>query len=96
MVCDRHDEVIEQLDDHEDRIKYLELADTETKAELKNLIVTVKELITELKEEKKERHEEKAQRMKDLEEQNKFLFRSIIGAGGTLLVILITWYIQTH
>ena len=31
MVCERHEEVIEAIDDHEDRIKYLELADTETK-----------------------------------------------------------------
>jgi hypoxanthine-guanine phosphoribosyltransferase len=49
MVCDRHEEVIEQLDDHEDRIKYLELSDTEVRADLKNLINTVKELISWIK-----------------------------------------------
>ena len=45
MVCERHEEVIECLDDHEDRIKYLELADTETKVELKNLIKQVEKLV---------------------------------------------------
>lgn len=45
MVCDRHIEVLESLDDHEDRIKYLELADTETKTELKNLIKQVEKLV---------------------------------------------------
>ena len=49
MTCDRHEEIIEQLDDHEDRIKYLELSDTETRVELKNLITTVKELISWIK-----------------------------------------------
>jgi hypothetical protein len=49
MACDRHEEVMEQLDDHEDRIKYLELSDTETRVELKNLISTVKELISWIK-----------------------------------------------
>jgi molecular chaperone GrpE (heat shock protein) len=45
MVCDRHEEVLEQLDDHEDRIKYLELADTEIKADLKNLTKQVEKLV---------------------------------------------------
>lgn len=49
MVCDRHEEVIELIDDHEERIKYLELSDTETRVELKNLISTVKELISWIK-----------------------------------------------
>lgn len=45
MPCERHEEVMECLDDHEDRIKYLELADTETKTELKNLIKQVEKLV---------------------------------------------------
>ena len=48
MPCERHEEVMEQLDDHEDRIKYLELADTETKTELKNLIKQVEKLVCTL------------------------------------------------
>lgn len=45
MVCERHEELVECLDDHEDRIKYLELADTETKTEIKNLIRQVEKLV---------------------------------------------------
>ncbi|MCE5227889.1 MAG: hemolysin XhlA family protein [Porphyromonadaceae bacterium] len=45
MVCERHLEIIEELDDHEDRIKYLELADTETKTELRNLIKQMEKLV---------------------------------------------------
>ena len=48
MVCERHEELVECLDDHEDRIKYLELADTETKTELKNLIKQVEKLVETL------------------------------------------------
>ena len=48
MTCERHEEVMECLDDHEDRIKYLELADTETKTELKNLIRQVEKLVVTL------------------------------------------------
>ena len=43
--CERHEELFECLDDHEDRIKYLELADTETKVELRTLIKNVEKLI---------------------------------------------------
>ena len=45
MACDRHEEVVEQLDDIEERIKYLELADTETKTEIKNLIKQMEKLV---------------------------------------------------
>jgi sugar-specific transcriptional regulator TrmB len=45
MTCERHEEVIEILDDHDDRIKYLELADSETKVELRNLIKQVEKLV---------------------------------------------------
>lgn len=44
-VCERHEEIIELIDDHEDRIKYLELADTETKTELRNLIKQMEKLV---------------------------------------------------
>ena len=49
MVFDRHEEVIEQLDDHEDRIKYLELSDTEIRADLKNLTTAIREMISWMK-----------------------------------------------
>lgn len=78
-----HTEMLEDLDD---RVKYLELSDTETKTELKNLISVVKELIVELKEEKKQRDIEK-------EKRNTF----IIKVGGTAIIILVgffIWYIQ--
>jgi sugar-specific transcriptional regulator TrmB len=45
MVCERHEEVIEQLDDLDERVKYLELSDTETKTEIKNLIRQVEKLV---------------------------------------------------
>lgn len=45
MVCDRHEEVMDQLDDHEERIRYLEIADTETKGEIKNLIKQMEKLV---------------------------------------------------
>jgi sugar-specific transcriptional regulator TrmB len=45
MVCERHEEIIESLDDLDERVKYLELSDTETKTELKNLIKQVEKLV---------------------------------------------------
>lgn len=45
MVCERHEEVMECLDDHDERIRYLEIADGETKAEIKNLIRQVEKLV---------------------------------------------------
>lgn len=45
MSCDRHEEVIEALDGHEDRIRSLELADAETKTEIKNLIKRMEKLV---------------------------------------------------
>jgi len=87
MVCERHEEVMEQLDDHEDRIKYLEIADTETKTEMKNLISTVKELIQELREEKKQRQDDEKRRTQVL-----------VGGMSTAIVIMVgffIWYIQT-
>lgn len=45
MICERHEEVMDQLDDLDERVKYLELSDTETKTELKNLIKQVEKLV---------------------------------------------------
>ena len=43
--CDHHIEVIEALDDFEDRIKYLEIRDTTTSTQLENLIKRVDKLV---------------------------------------------------
>lgn len=40
-TCEKYDEI----SDHEERIKTLELSDTETKTELKNLIKQVEKLV---------------------------------------------------
>jgi hypothetical protein len=45
MVCERHIEITESLDDLDERVKYLELADTETKTELRNLIKQMEKLV---------------------------------------------------
>jgi hypothetical protein len=45
MVCERHIEITETLDDLDERVKYLELADTETKTELRNLIKQMEKLV---------------------------------------------------
>ena len=42
--CDRHEELIESMDDLEERVKYLELSDNEIKTELKNLMLRVDKL----------------------------------------------------
>ena len=42
--CDRHAEVIESIDDLEDRVKYLELSDSEVKNELKKLLLRLDKL----------------------------------------------------
>ena len=42
--CDRHQEVIESIDDLEDRVRYLELSDGEVKNELKNLLLRLDKL----------------------------------------------------
>lgn len=43
--CSRHIEIVETLDEHEDRIKYLEIRDTATSVQLENLIKRVDKLI---------------------------------------------------
>ena len=90
MICERHDEIVENIDDHEDRIKYLEMADTETKIELRILVCTVKDLITELREEQK-------RKTREFEETAKWNARFMFGGMGTAIVIFagfVIWYIQ--
>ena len=48
MLCERHSEMAEQIDDLDERVKYLELSDTETRTELKNLIKQVEKLVETL------------------------------------------------
>ena len=43
--CERHIEVVEYLDDLDDRVRYLELRDTATSERLDNLINRVNELV---------------------------------------------------
>lgn len=45
MVCERHEEVIDMIDDHEDRIKTLELADVENRLQIKNLVEHMAKLV---------------------------------------------------
>lgn len=46
--CERHIEIVEQIDDLEERIRYLELADTKTSERLNNLIGRVERLVQSL------------------------------------------------
>ena len=45
MECDRHIEVVEALDDLDDRVKYLEIRDTATSVQLENLIKRMDKLV---------------------------------------------------
>lgn len=80
MVCERHDEVMDCLDDHEDRIKYLELADTETKTEIKNLIKQIDKLVTTIE--------------KFMERTSSDMVKGLIGVASIGIGFII-WYIQT-
>jgi tetrahydromethanopterin S-methyltransferase subunit G len=44
--CTRHVEVVEQLDELEERVRYLEIRDTATSERLDNLIAKVEKLVT--------------------------------------------------
>ena len=46
MVCERHEEMVDKLCDHEDRIKFLELSDAKTTTEIQNLIEQVARLVS--------------------------------------------------
>ena len=43
--CESHIEIVEAIDDHEDRIRYLEIRDTATSERLDNLIERVNKLV---------------------------------------------------
>lgn len=45
MSCERHEETAEKLENHEERIRSLEIADSETKTEIKNLIKQMEKLV---------------------------------------------------
>lgn len=80
MVCERHDEVMDCLDDHEDRIKYLELADTETKTEIKNLIKQIDKLVTTIE--------------KFMDKTASNTTKVLLGVA-TFGIGFVIWYIQT-
>lgn len=80
MVCERHDEVMDCLDDHEDRIKYLELADTETKTEIKNLIKQIDKLVTTIE--------------KFMDKTASNTMKALLGIA-TFGIGFVIWYIQT-
>ena len=80
MVCERHDEVMDCLDDHEDRIKYLELADTETKTEIKNLIKQMEKLVCTLE--------------KFMNKPASDTMKLLVGVA-TFGIGFVIWYIQT-
>jgi len=46
LACERHEEIIDRLDNHGKRIGLLEVSDAEIKADLKNLIKQVERLIS--------------------------------------------------
>ena len=43
--CERHTEIVEAIDDLDDRVRYLELRDTATSGRLDNLIERVNKLV---------------------------------------------------
>jgi hypothetical protein len=44
--CNRHVEIVESIDDLEERVRYLEIRDTATSERLDNLIQKVEKLVT--------------------------------------------------
>lgn len=48
-VCERHEEIIEKLDDHEGRIRKLEISDAEMGEKIKNLIEKIDNLTSWIK-----------------------------------------------
>ena len=44
-VCERHVEIVEVIDEIDDRVRYLELRDTSTSMQLENLISRVDKLV---------------------------------------------------
>lgn len=46
LVCERHEEILYDLENHENRIRDLELSDAEMKTDIKNLIKEVERLVS--------------------------------------------------
>lgn len=79
--CDRHLEVIEILDDLDDRVKYLELRDTATSLMLENLITRVDKLVKTIE---------------DFMAATRRGVVGTGGAVIATLFGFLIWYIQTH
>jgi hypothetical protein len=79
--CDRHLEVIEILDDLDDRVKYLELRDTATSLMLENLITRVDKLVKTIE---------------DFMAATRRGVVGTGGAIIATLFGFLIWYIQTH
>jgi preprotein translocase subunit Sss1 len=77
--CERHEEIIDTIDDHEDRLKILEYDYAEIKTELRNLIDCVKDLVGEMR--------------KDKEFKSKLLI-SGMGTTIVILVGFVIWFMQ--
>lgn len=78
-VCERHVEIVECIDELEDRVKYLELSDTETRTELKHVLIKMNELM---------------QKIDNFINSAQKIYVSGVGTALVLLVGFIIWYIQ--
>lgn len=89
--CDRHGEITKCLEDHGQRIRTLEVSDTETKTEMKNLIKQVERLIVTIEAFMKTTQKKE-------EEKTKNNTAWVIGGMRIAIVLLVgflIWYIQT-
>lgn len=77
--CTRHVEVIEQLDELEERIRYLEIRDTDTSARLDNLISQVARLVDTIEQ---------------FMSNTRKLILGIAGTSIMVLVGFFFWYIE--
>lgn len=76
---ERHQEVVEALDDHDERIRYLEIRDTSTSIQLENLIKRVDKLI------------ETFEKFMDTTRKANVWILRIVVAG---LIGFVVWYLQ--
>lgn len=77
--CTRHVEVVEQLDELEERIRYLEIRDTATSERLDNLIIKVDKLVTTIEQ---------------FMNSTRKLILGIAGTSIMVLVGFFFWYIE--
>ena len=77
--CARHVEVVEQLDELEERVRYLEIRDTATSERLDNLIAKVEKLVTTIEQ---------------FMGNTRKLLVGIAGTSITILVGFFFWYIE--